>query len=394
MNKTIIKTISAILALSIISINTTSAFTYSSNKYINDKTKISIDNAIKNLNDSKLKLIQGKVDNLLNKKLSKKNSELLNYLSYSIKTKLILSKKIESEKQKQVSIIDVKTNTGIVVNSVPKNTSTNITNVSTGTTNTAVTTTTTTVINNSTNVSRNNSANQSTIGKYPTIKTVEELKKYVKEFNAGNNFDSDLNPFIYVSLGNNGTAGWGRIDNPNNIDWTKGWDSVIHQDLSENALLKYGDIYFYTLGGYTKKIEKGGLSDEDYANTKKELENLVGTLIEGKTNDEDKIKAIFDRTTQNIKYRFNYSGSDLSWNTPVLVYKNKDRICSGYTQLMYFMLKKAGISDVHVVFATLLGIPHALNKIGNYYYDATNTIYKFTDLSKYGIIETFTAPDM
>lgn len=355
--------------------NNVSAFTYSGWKYINDKTKISIDNAIKNLDDSKLKTIQGKIDKLLWKKLSKKNSEMINYLSYSIKTKLIISKKIESEKQKQALVTIIKpiekTNTWII-NNTTQNTN-NSNNITTSTITTTTETPVNNTVNNSQNTNTNTTINSSTIWKYPSIKTVEELKKYVKEYNDWNTFTPDLDQYIYKSLW---TWWYWRIDDPNNIDWTKWWDRVSHQDLSENALWHiWWNTYFYTLWWYTKEFMKWWLSDEDYTNTKKELENLVASLIEWKSTDEEKIKVIFDWVSQNIKYWYNSV-----WDTPILVYKNKKWICSGYSQLLYFMLKKAGIKNVEYVIWTSNWVPHAWLKIGEYYYDPTNWVYKFTNL--------------
>ena len=110
---------------------------------------------------------------------------------------------------------------------------------------------------------------------------------------------------------------------------------------------------------------------------KNKLDTKVEALIKSfgftsKTTNYKKIKTIYDYVCHNVNYSSEVD-NDLSYTAYSALF-NGNAVCQGYSQLMYKMLKEAGVS-VRLIPGYSGGEMHGWNivKIGKYYYNIDAT---------------------
>ena len=94
-----------------------------------------------------------------------------------------------------------------------------------------------------------------------------------------------------------------------------------------------------------------------------ELQAQVNTLTQGKTTDEEKIKAIYYWVQDNVRYlAFEEGYSGFIPQTVQMVYKNKYGDCKGMANLVTEMLKLAGY-DAHFAWIGTRDIPYSRTQV-------------------------------
>lgn len=130
-------------------------------------------------------------------------------------------------------------------------------------------------------------------------------------------------------------------------------------------------------------------------NNEKEINDFVLNLTKWITNEEEKIKVIFQWITTNIKYNqtildlYNSDKTESEINKIIAdkslcsscynwyeTFKTKNWVCEWYTQLFDMMLKSIWIKDTEIISWIALWTnnrvwSHSWNRIWNYYYDTT-----------------------
>lgn len=77
----------------------------------------------------------------------------------------------------------------------------------------------------------------------------------------------------------------------------------------------------------------------------KTVKELATKLVAGKANDSLKVDAIYSWITKNISYDYAVfmSGQPLRLQTPEIVFRRRKTTCTGYSNLMVYLLTEAGI---------------------------------------------------
>jgi hypothetical protein len=77
----------------------------------------------------------------------------------------------------------------------------------------------------------------------------------------------------------------------------------------------------------------------------KKLEELLTKLNEGKTNDSAKVMSVYKWITGNISYDYRsyMSGQPFRYQSPELVFNRRTTTCTGYSNLMVYLLTESGI---------------------------------------------------
>lgn len=77
----------------------------------------------------------------------------------------------------------------------------------------------------------------------------------------------------------------------------------------------------------------------------KSLEELVTKLNEGQPNDSAKVMSVYKWITGNISYDYRsfMSGQPFRYQSPELVFKRRTTTCTGYANLMVYLLTESGI---------------------------------------------------
>lgn len=167
-------------------------------------------------------------------------------------------------------------------------------------------------------------------------------------------------------------------------------DGISMDELGEMALQvaeKYGFGGYvknvsYSLNGRKAKIifnyvdgKEGFLKKYRYVNEK--VNSIVATVVKSGMSDYEKELALHDYIVNNTRYDYeNYRRNTVPGDsyTAYGLLVNKRAVCSGYAEVMYRLLNKAGI-EAHIVTGKANGDNHAWNlvKIGGKYYhlDAT-----------------------
>lgn len=143
-----------IVILSILSVSNALAYDYGNGKHIDDKAKQTVDASVGKLSESRASMIQGKVAILLKRKLSKKNMELLEYIGYALQ-----SRTVENTTVHTPDILNTPKTESVAINLPVVQ---NIPRTNTG--------------------NFNSTTSPNSQFDYTTIKTVDELKRYVKEY--------------------------------------------------------------------------------------------------------------------------------------------------------------------------------------------------------------------
>lgn len=95
---------------------------------------------------------------------------------------------------------------------------------------------------------------------------------------------------------------------------------------------------------------QGGLFDLRRNKEPKTWEELTDKILSGQTNDSARVIAIYKWITENISYDYKsyMSGEPIRFQSPQRVYERRSTTCTGYSNLMVSMLKRAGIPATDV----------------------------------------------
>ena len=77
----------------------------------------------------------------------------------------------------------------------------------------------------------------------------------------------------------------------------------------------------------------------------KSLEELLTKLTEGQSNDSAKVMSVYKWITGNISYDYRsyMSGQPFRYQSPELVFKRRTTTCTGYSNLMVYLLTESGV---------------------------------------------------
>lgn len=124
-------------------------------------------------------------------------------------------------------------------------------------------------------------------------------------------------------------------------------------------------------------------SDKDYDKDLEYIYELWKRLGEEWENTQEKIKNIYDWMIQNVSYPEEYNLTDYKYFSWIESYINGQWLCEGQAQLMYYLLKAAGIENVEIISWYVVDSPdfpkvwHAWIQIWDYFYDPSfETNYK------------------
>lgn len=100
----------------------------------------------------------------------------------------------------------------------------------------------------------------------------------------------------------------------------------------------------------TSAIAQGGLFDLRRNKEPKTWEELTDKILSGQTSDSAKVMTIYKWITENISYDYKsyMSGEPIRFQSPQRVYQRRSTTCTGYSNLMVSMLKRAGIPATDV----------------------------------------------
>ena len=151
------------------------------------------------------------------------------------------------------------------------------------------------------------------------------------------------------------------------------WDINREYPSYNSRIIKEGKKRYYY---YNFKIEYWYFTTLEQ---KIQVDNKVKEIIAGfgfteQTTEYEKVKAVYDYVCSNVKYSENLD-KDIVYTAWSALFQ-KEAVCQGYAQLMYRMLKEAGIS-VRLIpgYGKGMDIMHGWNivKIGDCYYNLDST---------------------
>lgn len=210
------------------------------------------------------------------------------------------------------------------------------------------------------------------ISKISKEKQIEKLNTILSKINIIlNKKNSEKNKFVIEYLK---TLITNKINQYNNLSTEK--EVKQQENFTENS----------------SNIENKVVSLND---NEKEIKDFVSNLTKWITNEDEKIKIIFQWITTNIKYNqtildlYNSDKTESEINRIIAdkslckscynwydTFKTKNWVCEWYTELFDMMLKSIWIKDTEIISWTALWTnnkvwSHSWNRIWSYYYDTT-----------------------